>query len=436
MPRILPPDPHLDHLRNEAKSLLRAHRDGEAAACATLRLLHRFQDASDEEILRASVALHEAQFALALDYGFRSWGDLSKHVLAVTRAPLAADESRPGALVVEGMPIGRGNNNRYARGFALTLAHAGASCDYDTIMGDTGLAFLLQADEHVTPWGKPVRGVDIGWWPLTCWGALLRLDFLGGTVGRQLVRLPVEESLRRSHPARHFRERFHAPIEETLRAGRLPLGFSDHCWLISGLDDGEPPVLGQRSVSDERERLRPRDYPDEVIVLGEECPRLPRERADVEALRFAVALGREDAEDRIRAIPRCSGQPASLPPGGRYIGRQAFALWARLLRDPELWGEHFYHANVVFHLKINRQSAAPYLRAMAERHSASVSSHLQAAADIYGQILDRLSSADTGKKAMSSTRGREALARLVEEMAAFESEALGSLDKALAAAAT
>jgi len=434
MPRILPPEPHLDHLRNEAKALLRAHRDGDVAARSTLRLLHRFRDASDEQLLGASVALHEAQFALALDYGFRSWEDLRKHVLSVTRAPLVADESTPGALVVEGAPVGQGNSNRYARGFALTLAHSGASCDYDTIVGDTGLAFLLQADEHVTPWGKPVRGVDIGWWPLAWWGALMRLDFLGETVGRRLLRLPVEESLRRSDPARHFRERFQAPITEALRAGRLPLGFSDHCWLITGLDDGEPPVLGQRSVSDERERLRPRDYPDEVIVLGEKCARLPRERADVEALRFAVALGREEAEDRIRAIPRCSGQPANLPPGGRYTGRQAFALWARLLRDPELWGEHFYHANVVFQLKISRHRTAPYLRAMAARHPAAVGAHLEAAAALYEQARERLALADTGKETLHSPERREALAGLVEEVTAIESDACNGLERALAAA--
>lgn len=436
MLRILPPDPHLDHLKSEAKALLRAHGARDPAVCTVLRLLHRFKDASDQEILQASIALNEAQFALAMDYGFRSWEDLRKHVLAVSRTPVGTDEARPGALLVDNTPVGQGNSNRYARGFALTLAHCGVSCDYHTIMGDSGLAFILQADEHVTPWGKPVRGVDIGWWPLTWWGALIRLDFLPQTVGRRLMRVPVDEALRRSDPARHFRERFRPPITEALRAGRLPLAFSDHCWLITGLDDGEPPVLGQRSVSDERERLRPRDYPDEVIVLGEECARMPREQADVEALRFAVALGRDGVEDRVRAIPRCSGQGANLPPGGRYTGQQAFALWARLLRDPELWGEHFYHANVVFHLKINRNSAAPYLRAMAQRHPEPVSSHLRAAVDGYERILHRLSSADTGKEALHSGPGREALAGLVEEVAKLQSETLGLLYKALAAAAT
>jgi len=436
MPRILPPDPHLDHLRNEAKALLRAHGNGDAAACTALRLLHRFKDASDEEILQTSIALNEAQFALAMDYGFRSWEDLRKHVLTVSRAPAGTDEARPGALRVNNAPVGQGNSNRYARGFALTLAHSGASCDYDAIMGDSGLAFILQADEHVTPWGKPIRRVDIGWWPLAWWGALIRLEFLGQTVGRRLMRVPLDESLRRSDPARHFRERFQAGIAEALRAGRLPLAFSDHCWVIIGMDDGEPPLLGQRSVSDERERLRARCYPDEVIIVGDEIERLPREQADIEALRFAVALGRDRVEDRIRLIPRCSGQAANLPPRGRYTGQQAFALWARLLRDPDLWGEHFYHANVVLHLRINRKSAGAYLRAMAERHSEPTSSHLRAAANIYEQILDRLSSADIGKEALHAAQGREALAGLVDEMAELESEALGRLEKSLAAAAT
>lgn len=56
MSRILPPQPHLDHLRNEAKALLKAHRRKGPAVCKTLRLLRRFGQASDEEILSAEVA--------------------------------------------------------------------------------------------------------------------------------------------------------------------------------------------------------------------------------------------------------------------------------------------------------------------------------------------------------------------------------------------
>ncbi len=78
--RSLPPNADLRFLKEEAKDLLKAHRGGQAACCQVLRLLRRFSSASDEEILAADVALHEAQFALALEYGFRSWQDLQSHV--------------------------------------------------------------------------------------------------------------------------------------------------------------------------------------------------------------------------------------------------------------------------------------------------------------------------------------------------------------------
>jgi hypothetical protein len=58
----------------------------------------------------------------------------------------------------------------------------------------------------------------------------------------------------------------------------------------------------------------------------------------------------------------------------------------------------------------------------------------QPAADTYEQIAHRLSSADTGKEAMHSAQGREALAGLVDEVGALEAEALEGLEKALAAA--
>ena len=61
MARHLPHRPSLEHLRNEAKALLKMHRSGAASACGTLRLLRRFAGASDEEILSARLSLHEVQ---------------------------------------------------------------------------------------------------------------------------------------------------------------------------------------------------------------------------------------------------------------------------------------------------------------------------------------------------------------------------------------
>jgi len=80
MPRALPPRPRLEALKKEAKHLLRLHRDGDGRACAQLRLLRRFADVADQDILAADLALHDTQFALALDYGFASWTALRDHV--------------------------------------------------------------------------------------------------------------------------------------------------------------------------------------------------------------------------------------------------------------------------------------------------------------------------------------------------------------------
>ena len=298
MSRVLPPHPRLDYLKHEAKALLHAHGNGEPAVCPTLRLLHRFRDSSDADILKASVALHEAQFALAMDYGFQSWDELRKHVEAIYHVPADVDRARPGALLLADHPGGGECGSRHARGLVLSLAHSGADCDYDTVMGDSGMAFILQTDANHTPWGKQIRKVDIGWWPLDPWGIFLRLRFVGRAAGRNLTRLPTDESLR-GDLARQFRESFRAPITDELRAGRAPVGLTGgyDVWVITGLDDGEPPLLGQRACSEERERLRLQDYPWEVVLIGGEIERLPREQADLQALRYAVSLQRDQVEE-------------------------------------------------------------------------------------------------------------------------------------------
>lgn len=92
MSRSLPPKANSRFLHEQAKDLLKAHKTGSADACNTLRVLKRFHAASDREVLTAEVALHEVQFALALDYGFQSWDALVSHVKAV-ESELASDKS-------------------------------------------------------------------------------------------------------------------------------------------------------------------------------------------------------------------------------------------------------------------------------------------------------------------------------------------------------
>jgi hypothetical protein len=97
MSRVLPLHPRLEHLRNEAKELLRAHSRGDPAACKTCRLLRRLRDASGERILASQIALTEAQFTLAMDYGFRGWEDLLRHVESLRASPDFESQARPGA---------------------------------------------------------------------------------------------------------------------------------------------------------------------------------------------------------------------------------------------------------------------------------------------------------------------------------------------------
>jgi hypothetical protein len=92
MSRLLPTVANGRFLQEQAKDILKAQKRGSAEVCDSLRLLHRFAKASDREILSAEVALHEAQFALAMDYGFKSWDALVKHVRSV-ESDLAREES-------------------------------------------------------------------------------------------------------------------------------------------------------------------------------------------------------------------------------------------------------------------------------------------------------------------------------------------------------
>jgi len=80
MSRSLPNVPNLDHLKREAKTLLKRHRRGDSSVFPVLRHVPRLRGASDEAIRDSSISLQEVQHALAVDYGFRGWKALSDEV--------------------------------------------------------------------------------------------------------------------------------------------------------------------------------------------------------------------------------------------------------------------------------------------------------------------------------------------------------------------
>jgi len=99
MSRPLPARPNLDHLKAQAKDLLDAHRRRELEAFARIRAhVPAFAGMSDDALARAGFALHDAQSAIAREYGFASWAELRDQVAAMAEPPVARDVAAAAAL--------------------------------------------------------------------------------------------------------------------------------------------------------------------------------------------------------------------------------------------------------------------------------------------------------------------------------------------------
>lgn len=244
-----------------------------------------------------------------------------------------------------------------------------------------------------------------------------RLDFLGHTTGLEIRSLSGGEEYRTDARSMYYR-RFHEPIVEALRAGRCPVAIEEDIRIVTGYDDGEPPLIGQLVCAEAKQLTRCRKWPWLVIIPGRSTAAMDRRQADREGLRFAVAMVRDELGERI--------------PPNKLSGCKAFELWARLLRDDAHWGAHFYHANVVYRLQENRASTVPYLRAMAGRYDGEAASYLQKAAGVYEEAIQAAEQMNPGKEVMAERTGREALAGLVDRVAAMEMQAAEAMEQAAA----
>ncbi len=72
MTRKLPYNPNPEHLHKEAKAILKAHSRNDPNCCEVLRNLHHLKQKTDREIFMSNISLAATQFALAMDYGFRT----------------------------------------------------------------------------------------------------------------------------------------------------------------------------------------------------------------------------------------------------------------------------------------------------------------------------------------------------------------------------
>lgn len=80
MPR-LPEFPNFDHLREQAKDLLRSYRNHDSAAIARFRDFLPAAAGKDDAALAAmQLKLHDAQTVIAREYGLPTWANLKNHV--------------------------------------------------------------------------------------------------------------------------------------------------------------------------------------------------------------------------------------------------------------------------------------------------------------------------------------------------------------------
>ncbi len=72
---------NLDHLKKQAKDLIRQYRNGDAGAIESFRrALPAAAGRSDAQIVALQLRLHDAQSCVARDFGFLSWADLKRYV--------------------------------------------------------------------------------------------------------------------------------------------------------------------------------------------------------------------------------------------------------------------------------------------------------------------------------------------------------------------
>ena len=85
----LPSKPNLEHLKYQAKDLLKGHAGRNARVAQRIREFHpRFVGATDDEIFAAHLSLSDAQLAIARESGFPSWARLKRH----TEKPTVSDQ--------------------------------------------------------------------------------------------------------------------------------------------------------------------------------------------------------------------------------------------------------------------------------------------------------------------------------------------------------
>ena len=147
MPSSLPDSPSLEFLRKQAKDVHKAHRNGDPSCCNILRNLRQFAGQSDADILAAGLSLSEAQFALAMDYGFKDWTAMRDEVAAMAQSPMQDECLLDGAVSAYDDLRGRYPCTHCHISTQYVCMHAsGWDIDFETLMTVSGAGLVFAYD--------------------------------------------------------------------------------------------------------------------------------------------------------------------------------------------------------------------------------------------------------------------------------------------------
>jgi len=309
---------------------------------------------------------------------------------------------------------GRAGRNPFVSGLDILLKKAGVPVDYELLMGDLGIAFIMPASDKVM---LSDGTIDVRWWAKT-WECLpVLLDAYGAESGVDVkwIAGPYEEY--KKNPRQFYLNTIKKDVEQNIESGKLVLVCGEDWRIVVGYQVDSSRLFGFNPVVNNAYIDVLSGYPGFAVFMLKKA--LPRDdaKADVAGLRRAVALGRDQ-------VPM---------PNGYVTGQKAFALWVRILRANKSSKDEYVHAELVSNLKTNRSSAVNYLRYMLDRVPKAAVAHLDKAVTSYIQILKILNSADIARSTLESAAGREKLAKQVDEIAAMEAQAVDEIEQALAA---
>ena len=314
------------------------------------------------------------------------------------------------------------------------LSHTGTLATYDTVMGDSGIAFAVPVEVREKPLQPSLRDTNVTW-PLAeyatvygkPWVLAPRLSFVAQTVGRDLtVKFASDKDIQAGASLSAYYDAELAPlVNDSIKRNSPVVALDEPSFILAGYqrNPGGGKVCGFLSVSPARAENSAQPHLENilgVVTPGQKREPLDRRAADRQALEYAVALG-DDA--------------ALKPDGSRtYLtGGKAYAQWQNLLqKDPEGAAK----TGALDGLRSRRQSAVAYLQDMAKRQNPAAARHIKAVIGRY-QAMIPLATLDLPKHHDDPIppQLQHELAARVPRLAKLDRQAANDLKKAIAAMA-